>query len=205
MTPSSSRISLFERLFPSDQSPDYFCDLFQGSLKIMGINEEEQLNLFKTVAAVLHFGNVSFAQSRRSEYADGLVNNELGKVAHLLGLSEPELSKALLKPRIKVGNEYTVQGRTVEQVRQNSYPLTAAYTRTYPLTRSIQVVYSVEALSKATYERMFKWLVARINKALETKTTSTNFIGVLDIAGFEIFKVCIVYGGRSFHNSCFLV
>ena len=38
---------------------------------------------------------------------------------------------------------------------------------------------------------MFKWLVARINKALETKATRTNFIGVLDIAGFEIFKVCV--------------
>ena len=38
---------------------------------------------------------------------------------------------------------------------------------------------------------MFKWLVARINKALETKTARTHFIGVLDIAGFEIFKVAL--------------
>jgi len=52
-----------------------------------------------------------------------------------------------------------------------------------------QVVYAVGALAKATYDRMFKWLVARINKTLDTKLARQFFIGVLDIAGFEIFDV----------------
>ena len=48
----------------------------------------------------------------------------------------------------------------------------------------------MEALSKACYERMFKWLVHRINKSLDrTKRQGASFIGILDIAGFEIFKV----------------
>ena len=38
------------------------------------------------------------------------------KVAHLLGLNSTELIKALIKPRIKVGNEYVQQGRTEGQV-----------------------------------------------------------------------------------------
>ena len=48
----------------------------------------------------------------------------------------------------------------------------------------------MEAISKALYERMFKWIVQRINKSLDrTKRQGASFIGILDIAGFEIFKV----------------
>ncbi len=82
----------------------------------MGFTEDEKQSLFKTVAGILHFGNCGFAQSRRSEFADTVTNNEIEKVAHLFGVNVQDLSKALLRPRIKVGNEYTVQGRTVEQV-----------------------------------------------------------------------------------------
>lgn len=54
----------------------------------------------------------------------------------------------------------------------------------------VQVEFAVEALAKATYERLFKWLVARINKSLDrSKREGSSFIGILDIAGFEIFQV----------------
>jgi len=53
----------------------------------------------------------------------------------------------------------------------------------------VQVVYAVAALAKAIYIRMFNWLVARVNKTLDTKNKKQYFIGVLDIAGFEIFEV----------------
>lgn len=53
-----------------------------------------------------------------------------------------------------------------------------------------QADFAIEALAKATYERMFRWLVLRINKALDkTKRQGASFIGILDIAGFEIFDV----------------
>lgn len=48
----------------------------------------------------------------------------------------------------------------------------------------------MEALAKAMYERLFRWLVHRINRALDrTKRQGASFIGILDIAGFEIFQV----------------
>lgn len=71
------------------------------------------------------------------------------KVSHLLGINSTDLVKALIKPRIKVGNEYVQQGRNQEQVK-----------------------YSIGALSKSLYERMFAWLVKRINKTLDTKVSS---------------------------------
>ena len=58
------------------------------------------------------------------------------------------------------------------------------------MTRGLQVEYAVEAISKAVYEKLFKWMVARINKSLDrTKRQGASFIGILDIAGFEIFVV----------------
>ncbi len=39
------------------------------------------------------------------------------------------------------------------------------------------------------YERMFKWIVQKINTALEVHGRAATFIGCLDIAGFEIFEV----------------
>jgi len=48
---------------------------------------------------------------------------------------------------------------------------------------------SVGALAKAVYEKMFLWMVVRINQQLDTKQPRQYFIGVLDIAGFEIFDV----------------
>ena len=51
--------------------------------------------------------------------------------------------------------------------------------------------YSIGALSKSVYEKMFLWMVVRINQSLDTKQPRQYFIGVLDIAGFEIFDVSI--------------
>ncbi len=90
------------------------------------------------------------------------------KVSHLMGMNVTEFTRAILTPRIKVGRDYVQKAQTQEQAE-----------------------FAVEALAKATYERMFRWLVMRINKALDkTKRQGASFIGILDIAGFEIFEVC---------------
>jgi hypothetical protein len=57
------------------------------------------------------------------------------------------------------------------------------------ITVFVKVYNAVGALAKAVYEKMFLWMVARINQQLDTKQPRQYFIGVLDIAGFEIFDV----------------
>ena len=55
-----------------------------------------------------------------------------------------------------------------------------------------QADFALEALAKATYERLFRWLVLRLNRALDrSPRQGASFLGILDIAGFEIFEVCI--------------
>lgn len=54
-----------------------------------------------------------------------------------------------------------------------------------------QAVYGRDAFAKAIYERLFTWIVGRINAQLEVKVTTpgdNSVIGVLDIYGFEIFE-----------------
>ncbi|XP_011385608.1 myosin-11-like, partial [Pteropus vampyrus] len=57
--------------------------------------------------------------------------------------------------------------------------------------------FAIEALAKATYERLFRWILSRVNKALDkTHRQGASFLGILDIAGFEIFEV------NSFEQLC---
>lgn len=59
----------------------------------------------------------------------------------------------------------------------------------------------MEALAKATYERLFRWLVHRINRALDRRQRQgASFIGILDIAGFEIFQVCPIFKQMFFNT-----
>ena len=42
------------------------------------------------------------------------------------------------------------------------------------------------------YERLFLWLVQRINETLTRfAREGTSYVGILDIAGFEMFQVCM--------------
>lgn len=113
-----------------------------------------------------------------------------------MGISSADLLKGLLNPRVKVGNEFIVKGQTVEQVIHHSInpslhqslSLSCIFA-TADHVSCVQVNYAVAALAKAAYDRMFRWLVGRINSSLSTALPRQYFIGVLDIAGFEIFEV----------------
>ncbi|XP_046959297.1 myosin heavy chain, non-muscle isoform X1 [Vanessa cardui] len=153
---------------------------FQATIKsmnIMGMNNEDFNSIFRIVSAVLLFGSMQFKQERNSDQATLPDNTVAQKIAHLLGLSVTEMTKAFLKPRIKVGRDFVTKAQTKEQVE-----------------------FSVEAIGKACYERLFRWLVNRINRSLDrTKRQGASFIGILDMAGFEIFdlnsfeQLCINY------------
>ena len=74
------------------------------------------LALFRVVSAVLHFGNMSFKQERNSDQAILPDNTVAQKIAKLLGIPITDFTKALLKPRIKTGREFTVRSQNKTQV-----------------------------------------------------------------------------------------
>ncbi|CAJ1050694.1 myosin heavy chain%2C fast skeletal muscle-like [Xyrichtys novacula] len=134
------------------------------AIDILGFTAEEKVSMYKLTGAVMHHGNMKFKQKQREEQAEPDGTEVADKIAYLMGLNSADLLKALCYPRVKVGNEYVTKGQTVPQVNN-----------------------AVMALCKSVYEKMFLWMVVRINEMLDTKQPRSYFIGVLDIAGFEIF------------------
>ncbi|XP_067929437.1 myosin-9-like [Watersipora subatra] len=144
------------------------------AMTIMGMSPEEQASIFRCVSGVLLMGNMQFKTERNTDQAVLPDNTIAQKISKLFGVNVTDFTKAFLRPRIKVGRDYVTKAQTKAQVE-----------------------FAVEAISKAVYERMFKWLVARINKSLDrTKRQGASFIGILDIAGFEIFEM------NSFEQLC---
>lgn len=154
-------------------SPGQERELFQEtleSLRVLGLLPEEITAMLRTVSAVLQFGNVVLKKERNTDQATMPDNTAAQKLCRLLGLGVTDFSRALLTPRIKVGRDYVQKAQTKEQAD-----------------------FALEALAKATYERLFRWLVLRLNRALDrSPRQGASFLGILDIAGFEIFQVCTI-------------
>ncbi|XP_034099115.1 myosin heavy chain, muscle isoform X32 [Drosophila albomicans] len=148
---------------PSIDDSEEF-QLADQAFDILGFTKQEKEDVYRITAAVMHMGGMKFKQRGREEQAEQDGEEEGGRVSKLFGCDTAELYKNLLKPRIKVGNEFVTQGRNVQQVTN-----------------------SIGALCKGVFDRLFKWLVKKCNETLDTKQKRQHFIGVLDIAGFEIF------------------
>ncbi|MGH0175444.1 UNVERIFIED_CONTAM: hypothetical protein FKN15_070355 [Acipenser sinensis] len=138
------------------------------------IAQQCEMPMMKLISAVLQFGNISFKKERNTDQASMPDNTAAQKLCHLMGINVTEFCRAILTPKIKVGRDFVQKAQTKEQAD-----------------------FAIEALAKATYERLFRWLVHRINRALDrTKRQGASFIGILDIAGFEIFQL------NSFEQLC---
>ncbi|XP_055991907.1 myosin-14 isoform X2 [Sorex fumeus] len=152
-------------------------ELFQEtleSLRVLGFTHEEIISMLRMVSAVLQFGNIILKRERNTDQASMPDNTAAQKLCRLLGLGVTDFSRALLTPRIKVGRDYVQKAQTKEQAD-----------------------FALEALAKATYERLFRWLVLRLNRALDrSPRQGASFLGILDIAGFEIFQL------NSFEQLC---
>uniref|UniRef100_W5N211 Myosin, heavy chain b n=1 Tax=Lepisosteus oculatus TaxID=7918 RepID=W5N211_LEPOC len=125
------------------------------AIDILGFTAEEKVGIYKLTGAVMHHGNMKFKQKQREEQAEPDGTEVADKVGYLTGLNSADLLKALCYPRVKVGNEFVTKGQTVQQVNN-----------------------SVGALAKSIYEKMFLWMVVRINQMLDTKQARQFFIGV---------------------------
>ncbi|KNC52904.1 Myh9 protein [Thecamonas trahens ATCC 50062] len=142
--------------------------ILEAAWETMGVSREQVLLTYRVAAAIMHLGNATFTESRRSEdaQADDACRAALDTASELLGLPAGALAKAILKPRLKAGLEWVNKSRT-----------------------AAQAMHVVEALAKSLYDRLFAWIVDRINVSLLNRHKRELFIGVLDISGFEIFEV----------------
>eukprot|EP00913_Durusdinium_trenchii_P033034 g30925.t1 len=145
------------------------------SMEAMDISLPEQAEVLRIVAAVLHIGNIRIqekankveSQCRRTDQA----------VGEIMGIELPVLTRALTHKLIAVGSERYDSPLTLEQSEARR-----------------------ESLGRLIYSYLFNHLVFRINESLASSraggSSASSFIGVLDIFGFEHFKV------NSFEQLC---
>ncbi|EEC76588.1 hypothetical protein OsI_14436 [Oryza sativa Indica Group] len=146
------------------------------AMSIVGISSDEQDAIFRVVAAILHLGNVEFAEGSEADSSmpkDEKSQFHLRTAAELFMCDEKGLEESLCK---------RVMATRGESITKNLDPRAAALSR--------------DALSRIVYSRLFDWLVNKINSSIGQDPDSKILIGVLDIYGFESFKT------NSFEQFC---
>ncbi|XP_029349207.1 myosin VIb isoform X3 [Echeneis naucrates] len=142
------------------------------AMKKIGLDDTEKLDLFRVVAGVLHLGNIDFEETGSSS-GGCVLKNQSGQTleycADLLGLDQDDL-RVSLTTRVMLTTAGGAKGTVIK------VPLKVE-----------QANNARDALAKAVYSRLFDHVVKRVNQCFPFQT-STNFIGVLDIAGFEYFE-----------------
>ena len=137
-----------------------------SAFDVIGFTKEEKWNCFKLTAAVMTCGEIKFKQKGRDEQCEPDNMDMPTKVATLFGCDAEQLMKAFVKPKIKVGTEWVTKGQNIDQATG-----------------------AVGGIARATFDRIFKWLIVKCNDTLiDTTMKKNNFTAVLDIAGFEIFE-----------------
>merc|ERR1719367_689419 len=144
---------------------------------ILGFSHEEKYNIYKLTAVVMHMGNMSkdFVPVGKEEQAE--IKNEATaeKVATICGIDKEWMIQYFCQPKLKVGAEWVVKGQSCSGAGA-----------------------SVSGIARKIFENVFRFIVQKCNLTLIDPTMKkVQYIGCLDIAGFEIFdyngfeQICI--------------
>ena len=149
---------------------------------ILGFTNEEKYNVYKLTAIVMHMGNLTkdFVPVGKEEQAEVKNEETAVKVATIAGIDCEWMINYFCKPKLKVGTEWVSKGQTCDGAAS-----------------------SVSGIGRSIYERVFGFTVQKCNVTLFDPTMKkVQYIGCLDIAGFEIFdyngfeQICINFANE---------
>ena len=149
---------------------------------ILGFSNEEKYNIYKLTAVVMHMGNFSkdFVPVGKEEQAEVKDETNADKVASVCGIDKEWMITYFCKPKLKVGTEWVSKGQTCDGAAS-----------------------SVSGIGRSVYERLFSFIMNKCNETLFDPTMKkVQYIGCLDIAGFEIFdyngfeQICINFANE---------
>lgn len=154
-----------------------------AAFKVLNFTDREVEDILRLLAAILHLGNLKFksgtsAHSESSELAD---SNQGERISRLLGVNKFDLGEALTKKIILAQGDQITSTFSKQQASDSRH-----------------------AFVKGLYGQLFIFIVEKINGVIATnKMQNKSSIGVLDIFGFENFKVnsfeqiCINYANEN--------
>lgn len=162
---------------------------------VLGFTNEEKYNIYKLTATVMHMGNMTkdFVPVGKEEQAEIKNDDNAHKIADLCGIDAEWMINYFCKPKLKVGTEWVTKGQTCPQAAS-----------------------SVAGIARKIYELVFRFIVDKCNETLVDPTMKkVQYIGCLDIAGFEIFdyngfeQICINFCNEKlqqfFNNHMFVL
>merc|ERR1712180_485840 len=144
---------------------------------ILGFTSDEKYNIYKLTSVVMHMGNLTkdFVPVGKEEQAEIKDETNAKKVADLCGIDNEWMCTYFCKPKLKVGTEWVSKGQSCSGAAS-----------------------SVSGIGRKVYELVFRFIVEKCNETLIDPTMKkVQYIGCLDIAGFEIFdyngfeQICI--------------
>lgn len=168
------------------------------AMRLIGMREDEVANVLEIVAAMLHMGNIDFAETQ-SLQTDNVLEAHIVTESHftvaaqLLRVSPQQLEAALTKRQLHTATESLVVKMDAAQASN-----------------------TCNALVMECYRLLFEWLVGRINSKIRRSSNGaqqqqqqqlrSEFIGLLDIFGFEDMAVnsfeqlCINYANEALQH-----
>uniref|UniRef100_A0A3Q2DY34 Myosin IG n=1 Tax=Cyprinodon variegatus TaxID=28743 RepID=A0A3Q2DY34_CYPVA len=149
-----------------------------SALDVIGFSKEEINSIYQILAAILLLGNVEFGSE--GEIVHVVDQDTVTHISELTATDPESVTKGLLYRTVATGGGDVIEKGHTEK----------------------DACFGRDAFAKALYERLFGWIVSRINGIIEVKDYNpvlhgkNTVIGVLDIYGFEIFD------NNSFEQFC---
>lgn len=161
---------------------DFYRDLVEA-FQVTNFTDKEVMGIWTTLAAILSIGNIEFDDSKHlvddNEACEIASTSEkyFKNASRLLEVPDDRLHKAITTYVRKIGGAEIVSHLGIRDC----------------------VAYK-DSLAKALYDRMFNWIIYKLNQTLlPPSTAQSHYIGLLDIFGFEVFpengfeQFCINY------------
>ncbi|KAL6104146.1 uncharacterized protein ACO6RY_13928 [Pungitius sinensis] len=161
-----------------DDAKDY--KIIRSAMKILTFSDSQCQEILKLLAAILHLGNICFEANTENnlETSDVSKSQHFSIAASILQVHKSSLASSLTHRSFMTNRERVTKPLSAEQASD-----------------------SRDAFVKAIYNKLFVWIVGKINGVIYKKLTinrKSSFlsIGLLDIFGFENFKT------NSFEQLC---
>ncbi|KAF6060561.1 Myosin head (motor domain) family protein [Candida albicans] len=143
-------------------------NLLVEAFKIMGFTTNKMNFIYQVLAIILHLGNITFT-SWKSEQANFTNDSPIDRICELLAVDKDLFVQNLLRPKVKAGREFITKSKKPNEVK-----------------------FAIDAFAKYLYEKFHNG----DDNTANNNNDNNFFIGVLDIAGFEIFDI------NSFEQLC---
>uniref|UniRef100_A0AAZ3SLA6 Myosin IG n=1 Tax=Oncorhynchus tshawytscha TaxID=74940 RepID=A0AAZ3SLA6_ONCTS len=172
------QVKVYWSLHYTSYNDRYSHNAVLSALNVIGFSEEEIHSIYRILGTILILGNLQFETDRESVLVVGM--EDVSHIAELISTEPNNVTKSLLYRTVATG-----AGEVIEKGHSEK-----------------EACFGRDAFTKALYERLFGWIVSRINAVIEVKDYNpvlhgkNTVIGVLDIYGFEIFD------NNSFEQFC---